>query len=273
MATDTSWGYEGWSSYSWGGQSQDITVYVGVQDGWGRSVWGSGGFGAYVADADLQLSALTGDTQVALPAVISVTGSQANIEIGTLQFSLDQIIDVTTNLLALQTGEALFSHSEIQLATGNELNIATPPVFDGWGLNAWGEYPYGGAEPIVIRASANVVLSSAELGIGTGTLEFSGKATVDLVGEQLTLTINDAVIIAKANAGTTTNLLDFLVQNPNIIAGGNVTDAVVGQELDIGVGEVSFKIDNIITATGSSVQIAIGHSYSCSSYNCKCSWI
>jgi hypothetical protein len=84
MATDTSWGYEGWSSYSWGGQSQDITVYVGVQDGWGRSVWGSGGFGAYVADADLQLSALTGDTQVELPAIISVTGSQANIEIGTL---------------------------------------------------------------------------------------------------------------------------------------------------------------------------------------------
>lgn len=139
-----------------------------------------------------------------------------------------------------------------------DLIIDTPPVFEGWGLNAWGDYPYGGAESIIIRASANVILSSVELGIITGELSFSGKAIVNVTGEQLTLTINDAVIIAKANADATTNVLDFLVQNPNIIASGNVTDAVVGNELTTGVGTVGFKIDQIFPVTGSFVQIATG---------------
>jgi len=109
-----------------------------------------------------------------------------------------------------------------------------------------------------LSAEAEVILSSSELGIQTGTLQFAGNAVVTTNGEQLTLTLNNATVIAKSNVGVTTNLLDLLVQSPNIIAGGSVTDAVVGQELDIGVGTVSFKLDEVFTITGSSVQIATG---------------
>ena len=44
MATDTSWGYSGWSSYNWGGLGQDVNVAVsGTYDpNWGAATWGTG---------------------------------------------------------------------------------------------------------------------------------------------------------------------------------------------------------------------------------------
>jgi hypothetical protein len=60
MATNTSWGYEGWSTYSWGGQGQDVTVYVGViENTWGNSAFGYGTWNGYVPDPNLQLNTQT----------------------------------------------------------------------------------------------------------------------------------------------------------------------------------------------------------------------
>lgn len=193
MATDTSWGYEGWSSYNWGGISSDVTVYVGgTTDGsWGSLTFGSGPWGQITPDPNLQLT------------------------------------------------------------------LSTPPVYDSWGLNAWGEYPYSGGQPIVISASANVILSSAELGIQTGTLQFIGNAYVTTTGSQLTLVIDNAIVRASTNATTSGNLLELLVQNPSISAKG-FTEAVVGNELGIGLGTLNFKLDQIFPVTGSSVQIGSG---------------
>ena len=141
-------------------------------------------------------------------------------------------------------------------------------IAQGWGRVTWGEGAWNESVPIdalslnsgtvLLSGKAQVSLTGNDLQVQTGTLQFAGKATVDVTGNGLTLTIGNATVNQIVNASTTTNLLDILIQSPNIIAGGNITDAVVGQQLGVNVGTVGFKLDQIISVTGSSVQIGIG---------------
>jgi len=43
MATNTSWGFSTWGSYTYGGLAQDLTIQVGgtTNDTWGASTWGN----------------------------------------------------------------------------------------------------------------------------------------------------------------------------------------------------------------------------------------
>jgi len=168
--TYITWGALGWNIGEWGNQGLDVTVDVGIAQGWGRVTWGEGAWNE----------------------------------------------SVPIDALSLNSGTVLLSGKAQVSLTGNDLQVQT------------------------------------------GTLQFAGKATVDVTGNGLTLTIGNATVNQIVNASTTTNLLDILIQSPNIIAGGNITDAVVGQQLGVNVGTVGFKLDQIISVTGSSVQIGIG---------------
>ena len=137
---DNSWGKYLWGDGTWGGNAADVTVYVGVEEGWGRSTFGFSGWNSDAPDQDLLLT-------------INAPQSQ-------------------------------------------------PWGFDAWGADEWG----GAVDPVIVKASANVVLSSAQLGISTGTLTFSGIANVTATGNQLTLTLNNATVRASANANASTNL-------------------------------------------------------------------
>ena len=55
MASNFGWNELYWGAATWGGEGVDVTVLVGAEDGWGRSVWGSGYYGTIVPDANLQL--------------------------------------------------------------------------------------------------------------------------------------------------------------------------------------------------------------------------
>jgi hypothetical protein len=41
MANNT-WGIHPWSQGEWGQQTTDVTVEVGISQGWGRVTWGEG---------------------------------------------------------------------------------------------------------------------------------------------------------------------------------------------------------------------------------------
>ncbi len=150
----------------------------------------------------------------------------------------------------------------------NEDAIVPVGVAAGWGRVTWGEGAWNESVPmdalslssgtVLVSGKVKVALTGNDLQVQTGTLQFSGKAFVDVTGNGLTLTIGNATVNQVIDVDVDTNLLQVLIQSPNIIAGGNVTDAVVGEELDVNVGTVGFKLDQIISVTGSSVQIGIG---------------
>jgi len=152
------------------------------------------------------------------------------------------------------------------------ISVTVPVGIDeGWGRVTWSQGAWNESVSTIdtlsvnvgttlISGKANVALTTNNLQVQTGTLAFSGKANIDVTGNQLTITVGNAVIVVDESVTEIPggNLLNALVQSPNIIAGGNVTDAVVGEELDLTVGTVNFKVDQIITQTGSSVQVAVG---------------
>ena len=68
MASNFGWNELYWGAATWGGEGVDVTVLVGAEDGWGRSVWGSGYYGTIVPDANLQLQLETLRAQESLEA-------------------------------------------------------------------------------------------------------------------------------------------------------------------------------------------------------------
>ncbi len=170
---------------------QDVTVLVGAEDGWGRSTWGSSTWNQSAPSSDLQLQTNVGTVAFSFPVVFDVSGAGAQVSIGTVEFSLDIVVPITTNLIQLQTGSAQAS-IPVTVEVG---------LIDGWGRAAWGSgaWNIGTIDPaltlslqdaqVAVLGKAEVILSSNELGIQTGTLQFAGKATVNVTGEQVTLTI------------------------------------------------------------------------------------
>lgn len=120
MANNT-WGIHPWSQGEWGQQTTDVTVEVGISQGWGRVTWGEGAWNESVPINALSLN--SGTISIIGKAEVALIGNNLQVETGTITFAGKATVEVTGNNLTLTIGNAIITAKSNVDAETNLLNI------------------------------------------------------------------------------------------------------------------------------------------------------
>jgi hypothetical protein len=186
--------------------------------GWGNGLWGNG-------DGITLLGNTTVEAQG--EGNVTVTGQELQSNLGTAVLGVSILINVTGQELTSSEGDVFGGEVvEVQVRTAS----AQP-----WGETAWGDGQWGQSVGTDIAIGADAVLTPS--------------VEVDLIGQQLTTTVNAISITADANVSLITNLLSISLGDENAFT--DITVEVTGNNIGtIVIGDFQAGISQLIIPTG-----------------------
>jgi hypothetical protein len=134
-------------------------------------------------------------------------------------------------------------------ADGTEEIITT--VDAGWGRNTWGSFAWG--ENITIFA--NLVGQQLSTDIGTVTTQTGTGVDAPVTGNSVATTLGTVSLVTDQVISFTGFNINALLQNPTILADGNVTTSAPGDQMDTAIGSVNIDIFTQVDATASHFNI------------------
>lgn len=144
----------------------------GTATTWGQYVWGEAAWGQISGTI-----AQTGDENISIDSVISLSTNLLNTTIGTLSIKADANVNASTNLLNTTVNSLI--------VTPNTIVDLTSPGNLPWGSEAWGYGTWGN-------------IGGLDIILGTDTVAVPG-VEVQVVGQQLNTTIGVLSITGTAN--------------------------------------------------------------------------
>lgn len=221
--------------------------------GWSRGTWGEGEFGEFipVSVTGEQSNTSVGTLTITANAVVTPTGVSSSAVLGTAIGEAESIYPLTgvqsntaTGTVSIAEGIGVTTTGiEMQFADGTEEIIAT--VDAGWGRNTWGSFAWG--ENITIFA--NLVGQELSTNIGaptiiTGTGETAQPTTVLATTATGTLDMTGDALVTPTGVSSA-----IVLQNPTILADGNVTTSAPGDQMDFAIGAVNIDIFTKVDVT------------------------
>jgi hypothetical protein len=221
--------------------------------GWSRGTWGEGEFGEFipVSVTGEQSNTNVGTLTISANALVQPTGVSSGAVLGTAEGIPVSIYPLTGVQSNTSTGSVTISEGhgvqptgvEMTFADGTEEIIAT--VDAGWGRSTWGSFAWN--ENITIFA--NLVGQQLSTDIGTPTIiEGTGvdAPVTNVLATTLTGTLDMTGDALVTPTGVSSNVV---LQNPTIIAEGNVTTSAPGDQMDFAIGVVDIDIFTQVDAT------------------------
>ena len=215
-------------------------------EGWGRGTWSEGAWGEYipVSVTGIQSNTSVGTLSVVANALVTPTGVSSGVVLGIAIGEPESIYPVTgvqsniaTGTVTVQEGHgAIVTGLEMTFADGTEEVITT--VDAGWGRNTWGSFAWG--ENITIYA--NLVGESMATDLGTVTTQTGTGVDAPVTGNSVATTLGTVSLITDQNIAVTGLLSNVVLQNPTIIADGNVTTSAPGDQMDFAIGSITIDI-------------------------------
>jgi hypothetical protein len=221
--------------------------------GWSRGTWGEGDWGEFIPvsptgeQSNINVGALT----ISADALVLPTGVSSGVVLGTALGEAESIYPVTgiqsntaTGTLEAQEGHGVQPTGvEMSFADGTETVITT--VDAGWGRNTWGSFAWG--ENITIFA--NLVGESMSTDIGTVTTQTGTGVDAPVTGNEVSTTLGTVSLQTDQIISVTGFNVNALLQNPTIIADGNITTSAPGDQMDTAIGSVNIDIFTQVDAT------------------------
>jgi hypothetical protein len=258
-----------WNVGSWGEQNNVTEILTGFNNsislnsvdafpnqGWGSDSWGVenwGESGNVVTLTGIGLSIDSGQTDIAIGQQINASGQQLNISLNNVTevITVDafpQGIELTTNLGTLDPAP------DAEL-TGQQLNIGVGTVTayneQGWGRDAWGTEVWG-AQGIW----SFVDVTGQQLNTSTGSI--TTESNVDV---QLTTTYDpgwgNIIGWGQQTWGQATAESALEMPAPTDVEVDPDT-ALVGQQLNISLEDVTITADANLSLSGFALEIAQG---------------
>ena len=221
--------------------------------GWSRGTWGEGEFGEFipVLVTGEQSNTNVGTLTISANALVQPTGVSSGVVLGTATGEAESIYPLTgvqsntaTGTLEAQEGHGVVvTGVEMTFADGTEEIIAT--VDAGWGRNTWGSFAWG--ENITIFA--NLVGQQLSTDIGTVTTQTGTGVDAPVTGNSVATTLGTVSLSTDQVISVTGFNINALLQNPTILADGNVTTSAPGDQMDFAIGAVNIEIFTQVDAT------------------------
>jgi len=221
--------------------------------GWSRGTWGEGEFGEFipVSVTGEQSNTNVGTLTISANALVQPTGVSSGVVLGTATGEAESIYPLTgvqsntiTGTLEAQEGHGVQPTGvEMTFADGTEEIIAT--VDAGWGRNTWGSFAWG--ENITIFA--NLVGQQLSTDIGTVTTQTGTGVDAPVTGNSVATTLGAVSLVTDQVISVTGFNINALLQNPTILADGNVTTSAPGDQMDFAIGAVNIDIFTQVDAT------------------------
>jgi hypothetical protein len=207
--------------------------------------------------SDVFLNAYENQTISQLPivvngnALVTPTGVSSGAVLGTAIGEPESIYPLTgvqsntvTGTLEAQEGHGVIvTGVEMTFADGTEEIIAT--VDAGWGRNTWGSFAWG--ENITIFA--NLVGQQLSTDIGTVTTQTGTGVDAPVTGNSVATTLGTVSLSTDQVISVTGFNINALLQNPTILADGNVTTSAPGDQMDTAIGSVNIDIFTQVDVT------------------------
>ena len=226
---------------------------MAILEGWGRGTWSEGAWGEYipVSVTGIQSNTSVGTLSVVADALVTPTGVSSGVVLGTAVGEPESIYPVTgvqsntaIGTVSVQEGHgAIVTGLEMTFADGTEEVITT--VDAGWGRNTWGSFAWG--ENITIYA--NLVGQQVSTDIGTVTTQTGTGVDAPVTGNSVATTLGTVSLSTDQVISVTGFNVNALLQNPTIIADGNVTTSAPGDQMDTAIGSVNIDIFTQVDAT------------------------
>jgi len=115
----------------------------------------------------------------------------------------------------------------------------------GWGRNTWGSFAWG--ENITIFA--NLVGQQLSTDIGTVTTQTGTGVDAPVTGNSVATTLGAVSLVTDQVISFTGFNINALLQNPTILADGNVTTSAPGDQMDTAIGSVNINIFTQVDVT------------------------
>jgi hypothetical protein len=184
-------------------------------------------------------------------ALVTPTGVSSGAVLGTAIGEPESIYPLTgvqsntvTGTLEAQEGHGVIvTGVEMTFADGTEEIIAT--VDAGWGRNTWGSFAWG--ENITIFA--NLVGQQLSTDIGTVTTQTGTGVDAPVTGNSVATTLGTVSLSTDQVISVTGFNINALLQNPTILADGNVTTSAPGDQMDTAIGSVNIDIFTQVDVT------------------------
>jgi hypothetical protein len=138
-------------------------------------------------------------------------------------------------------------------ADGTEEIIAT--VDAGWGRNTWGSFEWG----LNIEVFANVTGESMSSFTGTVSVNTGQGVIVTPTGLSAGTEIGNFTLVTDNILPVTGINVNSLLQNPTILADGNVTTSAPGDQMDFAIGEVEIVASHIEEVTGQELSTSLAN--------------
>jgi hypothetical protein len=195
---------------------------------WGELGWSAGTFGG-ANDADVSvtgqsLTSALNSVSISLSPIINLTGEQLISSLNNnVSFSITGSVDLTTNLANL----TLNSVDAFPIIFAPVTAPGTPTT---WGANSWGSGSW----------AENIGLELFE-----GNLTIDVITPVNVIGQQLTTSLNSVSFTIDGSVALTGQQLTLSLGEENITANGSVS--LTGQELTLSEGIVDPAPDAEVT--------------------------
>ena len=230
--------------------------------GWSRGTWGEGEFGEFipVSVTGVQSNTNVGTLTITADAVVQPTGVSSSADLGQAIGEPESIYPLTgvqsntaTGTLEAQEGHGVQPTGvEMTFADGTEEIIAT--VDAGWGRNTWGSFTWNEN----IEFFANVVGESISTDIGTVATQTGTGVDAPVTGNSVATTVGTVSLVTDQVISVTGLNVNTLLQNPTIIADGNITTSAPGDQMDFAIGSVIAEAESIVLVTGISMSLSEG---------------
>jgi hypothetical protein len=232
-------------------------------EGWSRGTWGSGDWGEFipVEVTGIQSNTSLGSVTIVADALVTPTGVSSGVVLGTAVGEPESIYPVTgiqsntaTGTLEAQEGHGVTPTGiEMVFADGSETVIAT--VDAGWGRNTWGSFEWG----LNIEVFANVTGESMSTFTGTVSVNTGEGVIVSPTGLGVGTEIGNFTLVTDNILDVTGINVNSLLQNPTILADGNVTTSAPGDQMDFAIGEVEVVASHIEQVTGQELSTSLAN--------------
>ena len=156
----------------------------------------------------------------------------------------DREFEPDSNTLALVHYDGTNGSTDFPVLTSADASVSAT-VDAGWGRNTWGSFAWG--ENITIFA--NLVGESMSTDIGTVTTQTGTGVDAPVTGNSVATTLGTVSLQTDQVISVTGFNINALLQNPTILADGNVTTSAPGDQMDTAIGSVNIDIFTQVDAT------------------------
>ena len=236
-----------------------------MADAWGENNWGEGFWGQQssitATVTGIEVESSIGTESIVAGATVTPTGISAPAEVGQAIGEAESIYPLTgvqsntaTGTLEAQEGHGVTPTGvEMVFADGSETVIAT--VDAGWGRNTWGSFEWG----LNIEVFANVTGESMSTFTGTVSVNTGEGVIVTPTGLSVDTEIGNFTLVTNNIIPVTGFNVDALLQNPTILADGNVTTSAPGDQMDFAIGTAVVVASHIQQVTGQEISTSLAN--------------